>query len=74
MNLFEIMQTYFMRGVTFRKTATGARPMYHRWPATKIKGAITIAELMAESVTRHNALLRHLMKNKGRRISPRDRD
>jgi hypothetical protein len=46
------------RGVTFR----GSRPMVHRWPADKIKGAITLWDLMARNVTAENQLLKHLME------------
>lgn len=74
MNISDLMRDYWQRGVTYRKTANGRRPMFHRWPASKIKGAIRIQDIMAENIMRHNTLLKHLRAKNDPRISPRDQD
>jgi hypothetical protein len=54
----------FKRGVTFRKTLYGERPMFHRWPASKIRGSITALEFMCRSIYRTNPLLMALQARK----------
>lgn len=64
----EIVSRTFAAGVTFRRYGLHGelqRPMFHRFPASKLRGSIPASSLLASNVTRKNALLDRL-KRKGR--------
>ncbi len=62
MNIASMVQAAFERGYTVRKFPGGERYMFHRWPASKIKGARPLSHLVAENVTRSNALFAKLAR------------
>lgn len=59
-SIADIVAGMFERGYTVRKFPGGERRMFHRWPASKIKGAKPITDLIAENITRNNTLLARL--------------
>ena len=60
-----ILADLYARGVTFRKRSSGTRAMFHRWPASKIKDAITVRQyyhqIMIKNIIRNNALVDRLL-------------
>jgi len=58
----DIVRETLDRGYTVRTFPGGSRHMIHRWPASKIKGARPMRDLLVENITRNNALLARLSK------------
>ena len=58
----DLINTTLSRAFTYRTYPGGRRPMYHRWPYQKIRGARPASDLFDDATAKNNALLEALLR------------
>ena len=64
MSLADSITDTYHKAVTYRTFPGGRRAMYHRWHFSKVKGAHSLTEEIANSLFRPNRLLAYFLKER----------